>query len=283
MKVGIQLYSVRDQMAIDPVATIKKVVASGYKYLEIANHNAVADSGVGFGVSAEEIKKILDDAGASIVSGHVRPLNGETLPKVIAYNQAIGNKNLVDPSEDFADYDDVMRKCEMFNSVGKTLKENGLRFLYHNHTQEFQTVNGKYILDILMENTDPAYLGLQVDTFWALRSGVDPIEVIKKHKERVTLVHQKDISKGVDPVDMFKILSRELSADHGTLRRDLAKDTDFAEIGTGTMEIQGIIDASNEIGVEYIILEQDRTQLDQMESIKVSMDAFRKFNGISWN
>ena len=99
LKVGIQLYSVRELMKQDPIKTIYQVADAGYKYLEAANHNALEDQGIGCGVSAEELKKVLDDAGAQVVSAHIYPFNMENYKKVIEYNQKIGNTTVIYPME----------------------------------------------------------------------------------------------------------------------------------------------------------------------------------------
>ena len=83
MKVGIQLYSVRNHMAEDPIATIKEVAKAGYKYIEVANHNALEDSGVGFGVTAGELKKIMEDTGISIFSAHIFPLDPDNMTPIL--------------------------------------------------------------------------------------------------------------------------------------------------------------------------------------------------------
>lgn len=143
LKVGIQLYSVRELMKQDPIKTIYQVADAGYKYLEAANHNALEDQGIGFGVSAEELKKVLDDAGAKVVSAHIYPFNMENYKKVIEYNQKIGNTTVIYPMEYFSSRDDVMRKVEMYEQMGKIAAEEGMTFLYHNITMNSRNLTGK--------------------------------------------------------------------------------------------------------------------------------------------
>ncbi|MDR1536808.1 MAG: sugar phosphate isomerase/epimerase [Clostridiales bacterium] len=287
LKSGIQLYSVRNSLAEDPAKTIKKVAETGYRNLEAANHSAEKDPGLGFGISSKELKIILENAGAKIASAHIHPLHESALGEIIDYNLAIGNKNIVDPMETFNGLEDLFLKCEKFNRIGQILKSEGLRFIYHNHTHEFQTIGGKLIMDFLMERTDPALVSFELDTFWAFRAGVDPIELISRYKDRIMLLHQKDMSKTTkSPVNIFRIQQREQQLGlRGDFRPEAVSAEDFAEIGTGIMEIQAIIDKANEIGAaEYIILEQDFTQLpSEMESIRLSMEGFRKYSGINWD
>ena len=129
----------------------------------------------------------------------------------------------------------------------------------------------------------PENLGFEVDTFWVMRGGVDPVDMIKRLGTRVKLIHQKDFSKdSSSPKNLFTVVDP-----NGVLGRDntFCHNTAdaFTEIGTGTMDIQSILDCANELGsVEYVVLEQDQTKLDQMESIKVSMESFKKYNGIDF-
>lgn len=289
MKVAIQLYSVRQSMEKDPIGTIQKVLDSGYRYIEAANHNALEDAGLGFGVGAKELKALLDAAGAKIVSAHIYPFDEEKYKEVMEYNLTIGNTNIVYPMDNFKDLDDVLRRCEMLNHFGALSRKNGLNFLYHNHSHEFMTIDGKTVMDIIMDNVAPENLGLELDTFWAMRAGMDNVELLRKYGKRISLVHQKDMAKDTDsPVNVFRKLNREMGEEHGISfaynRQWVDNDRDFTEIGTGIMDIQEIIDTAREsCEAAYIILEQDYTRMpSEIESIQRSMEAFRRYEGISW-
>ena len=171
LKVGIQLYSVREEMAKDPFETIRKVAEIGYKNLEVANSRADQDPGVGFDVPADKLLEILGGFGAQVVSSHIRPIDETTLPAIIEYHHKIGNKYIGQSVDFFPDYDTLLKRCEYYNQVGKTLAPYGMKFLYHNHYQEFQKLQDKYVLYHIMENTDPAYVDFELDTFWAMRGG----------------------------------------------------------------------------------------------------------------
>jgi len=307
LKVGLILYSVRQAMATDTMGTLEEVVKLGYKNLEVCNHNATIDSGIGFGVGAEEIKAVFDKYGSKVVSAHVFPVEKANLQEVIEYNAVLGNKNIVCPNGRFSTYDDLMRQCEFFNSVGKLCGEAGMTYLYHNHSHEFRTIGGKTVMDLMIENTDPKYLSLELDTYWTMRAGLDPVETMKKFGKRIKLLHQKDFPFdstapintlgfgdlellepiGTDGESMYARMQAQGTpmAQQQTEEQKMQRLSSFTEIGTGIMRIQDIIDASNEYtDAEYIILEQDATRLSsELESIKISMDAFKKFDGISWD
>lgn len=283
LKVGIQLYSVRELMKEDPLGTIRRVAEAGYKYLEPANHRALEDDGVGFGVSAQELSGVLAQTGSSIVSAHIFPFSRENYKRVVAYNRAIGNTTVVYPMETYHGYDDVMRKVESYEEMGKMAAEEGMRFLYHNHFQEFQKFGGKTVMDHIVEGTDPAHVNLELDTFWTLRGGCDPVGIMNRYGTRIKMLHQKDFSKDTKtPVNMFDVVGKDADITRELFVQYKCND-DFVEIGYGRMDIQSIIDKANALGsIDYIILEQDATKLDELESVKRSMEGFRRFRGIQW-
>lgn len=284
LKVGIQLYSVRELMKTDPIGTIEKVAEAGYKYLEVANHNALADYGVGFGISAKELKAVLDRWGCQVISAHIFPFAEENYKQVIEYNQEIGNRILVYPMEMFKDREDVLRKAEYCEKMGRIAKAEGMQLLYHNHYQEFQEIGGERVLDTILANTSPEHVNLELDTFWTLRGGLDPVAMMELYGTRIKMLHQKDFSRETKtPVNMFEVVGKDTYIDRDVFSAHKCND-DFVEIGYGTMDIQSIINTANELGsIEYIVLEQDATKLNQLDSIKLSMEGFRKFDGIVWN
>lgn len=287
LKVGIQLYSVRNSLQKDPYGTLERIAQTGFKYVEAANHNADNDNGVGFGVSAEKMKESLDKLGMTIVGCHINPLKLDTLSGILDYHQILGNRQIGCDIEFFPynDIDYVLRRCELFNKVGKMCKERGMRYYYHNHYQEFQKFGDKTVYEIIMENTDPSLVFAEMDTYWMTRAGQDPVKLIKRYKDRLVLLHQKDFPKD-SPQNM--VMYNGIVKPDSPITPELFEDTlnprSFTEIGTGILPIQKIIDAASTApNLEYIILEQDFTRYDEIESIKISMDAFHKFSGIGWD
>lgn len=287
MKVGIQLYSVRQHMEKDPIDTIRTVAEAGYRNLEIANHSADTDVGVGFGVSTDEINALLKETGASVVGGHISPFSPLTESQrkaILEYHACIGTKYIVMPMDFYKAKDEVLRKAEAFNQAGKECKEAGIQFVYHNHYHEFQHFGDETVYDIIMNNTDPELLKIELDTFWAMRSGNAPIDLLKKYGSRVCLIHQKDYMKGYEgEINLLQCVEENNEyVDSERFGRDVRTET-FTEIGTGIMDIQAIIDTAIEhCAIDYIILEQDYSQHDEIDSIKLSMEEFKKFKGIEW-
>ena len=302
MKVGLILYSVRDEMARDPIGTVRKVGEMGYRYVETCNHSADRDAGSGFGIPADLLKKTFDEFGSKVISTHIYPLEKADLSAVVSYNHIVGNTNLVNPMGTFLDYDDVMRQCEEMNRIGSLLRKEGICYLYHNHNHEFRTIGGKSIMELIAENTDPEYVKFELDTFWTMRAGLNPVEVIRKFGKRIRLLHQKDFSwdslqainlNGLTPEEreivpgegaVFMTAKMKDMTDTRRARLQYERESAFTEIGCGIMPIQKIIDAANEAtDAEYIILEQDFTRMpSQLDSIRKSMEGFKRFSGIEW-
>jgi sugar phosphate isomerase/epimerase len=181
-------------------------------------------------------------------------------------------------------FDEVMRKIESMNRVGKMCADAGIAFLYHNHFLEFQIFQGKTIMDLILENADPKYVAFELDTYWLMRGGQNPVETLKKLGTRVRLIHQKDYpAEFRDQINLIDAVNRDnIYLDHEYFMRVKDPRT-FTEIGTGIMPIQDIINTGNTVcKSEFIVLEQDHTTHDEMESISISMASFKKFQGIEW-
>jgi sugar phosphate isomerase/epimerase len=288
VRVGLQLYSVRNALARDAWGTLARLAEAGFTRLEAANHHALTDPGVGFDVIAPELRAQLANLGLSIVGCHINPLELEILPRTLDYQAELGNNQFGCDIEFFpyGDRDYVMRRSELFNKVGELARERGMRFYYHNHFQEFQRIGDDYVYDLILENTDPDLVKLELDTYWMYRGGQDPIEWMEKCADRVILLHQKDFpADAPQPLNLFDgVVSPAENIDMSVF--DERKDNRcFTEIGTGVLPIQGIIDAAGALpALDYLILEQDHTALDEIESVRTSRNAFAtNFTGISWS
>lgn len=284
MKAAIQLYSVRQNMSRDPISTVRKVVETGYRNLEVANHDSDQDPGVGFAVPAPQMKELLDGLGAKVIGAHVMPLTPRGLPPVLEYHRQIGTKYIVYPIAFYRGSDEVKATAESLNRMGEMCKAAGMRMVYHNHFHEFQHLDGQTAFDTLLERLDPGLVGFEIDTYWAMRAGQDPVALLKRLGRRVCLIHQKDYTKGYES-EINLLASAEESGDYidfDRFGRDMREIT-FAEIGAGLMDIQSIIQTGNEVcEAEYIVLEQDFSQLGEFESIKISRGNLQKFSGVQW-
>lgn len=287
IRIGLQLYSVRQSLAADPWGTLEAVAEAGFKCIEAANHNALTDPGVGFGVTAPELRTRLESLGLSIVGCHINPLDVSILPRALDYQAELGN-NQIGCDIEFFPYGDreyILRRAEIFNQVGELARERGMRFYYHNHFQEFQRIGDQYVYEMILENTDPDLVKIEMDTYWMYRGGVDPVEWMERYADRIVLLHQKDFPKtSPQPLNLFDGVFGEQETIDIDVFMERKDPRCFVEIGTGVLPIQQIIDAAATLpNLEYMILEQDYTQLAELESIRTSHRAFgESFTGIDY-
>lgn len=189
--INLQLYSLGFENRTPLPKTLQAIAAMGYTGIEFF----ASQYG---GLAAAEMRQLLADVGLQPVSAHV---NLESMERDIPYLAAIGAKMVVCPMADFADEADTLELARQLNQYGVLARDHGLRLGYHNHTQEFFTVNGSMLLDILMANTDPALVGLELDCGWCSCAGLDPVAYIQKHAGRVIGIHVKENNGvlGIDP------------------------------------------------------------------------------------
>jgi sugar phosphate isomerase/epimerase len=287
VRVGLQLYSVRDSLARDPWGTLARLAEAGFTHLEAANHHARHDPGVGFGVAAPELRSQLASLGLSIVGCHINPLDVAILPRALDYQAELGNTQFGCDIEFFpyGDRDYVLRRAELFNTVGELARERGMRFYYHNHFQEFQRFGDDYVYDLMLQNTDPDLVKLELDTYWMYRGGQDPIAWMEKCADRVILLHQKDFPAGApQPLNLFDGVVSPTENIGLAVFLERKDERCFTEIGTGVLPIQSILDTAGTLpALDYLILEQDHTALDDIESVRTSRRAFAaNFTGVSW-
>jgi len=285
LKVGLQLFSVKQSMEKDPIATIEKVAEAGYKYVEFANHNGLNDYGCGFGVSTDVLNQTLEKYGVKLISINVKPLNLTNIDEIIKYHVAVGSEGLGHVIDFYANKQEVLDKCLLFNKLGEKCRKAGVAFYIHNHFHEFQDMGGKCIFDMICENTDPEFVSFEFDTYWAMRGSVDPVEYIKKLGRRCKQIHQKDYPKeAYDKLEIFPQIGYDARINNESYFSGAIADARgryFTEIGEGIMDIQKIIDAVNSIGfAKYIILEQDFSDKPEFESITISMKNFKRMRGI---
>lgn len=228
---GIQLYSVKENMADDPVATIKAMASFGYTQLEGFD----GGKGIFWGMEPSEFKLLVDDLGVDFIASHANTF--QNLEEQAEQAASIGMKYLicpwVGPQESM---DDFKRLAEEFNKQGEICKRHGLRFAYHNHGYTFEELEGQLPQDYLMENTEADLVDFEMDTYWVYTAGKDPIDYIKRYPNRFVLGHVKDKS-GDLPFE---------EPNGSTL------------IGKGIMDFPTILRAGMDHGMKYFIVEQER-------------------------
>lgn len=285
MKVAIQLYSVKDHMKTDPAGTLQYISDLGFKAIEpFAHPGHEGETSYGLGLGRADAKAMLQRTGLQIAGAHYYYLGSEYFDGFCEYYAELGAKQVGSGGDFFPKgKDELLEKIELMVADAKIAKKHGLRYYYHNHFWEYQVFDGKTIMEIMSDETPEDLVYFELDTYWAARGGVDPVEEIERMGERLILMHQKDFAKdALEPLNLFEMKIDPNKPITSELHRAARHVHTFAEVGNGCLPIQDYIDSGNKFGVEYIILEQDLTKIDELDSIRISMDAFKKFSGIEF-
>ena len=249
---GLQLYSVRQDMTKDPLGTLKLVAAMGYKNVEHANYV----NRKFYGYSPTEFKKVLDDLGLKMPSGHT-VMSGKSWDKATndftdVWKQTVddaatvGQIYVISPWLDDSlrkNYDDLVRFMEVFNKSGELCKKSGMKFGYHNHDFEFMSsLNGKLIYDIILDNTDPKLVIQQIDVGNMYGAGGIALDILKKYPGRFESMHVKDEIKAAT-------------------KGEMAGGYESTILGKGVLPVKQIVDLFREKGgtTEFIV-EQESYQ-----------------------
>ncbi len=256
--IGIQIYTLRDQIAENLEKTMAGVAEIGYKWIEAYGY----ENRQILGKSPKEFSDMLSGLGMTMPSIHSVTEVSSSIGKSaildamkVAVEDAkiAGAKYLVYAylkEEERRSMDDYKRHAETFNSFGEICKDAGIQFAYHNHDFEFIDFDGQMPYDYLLENTDPDLVKMELDLYWITKGGQDPVEYFKKAPGRFELWHVKDMEEGPEKF--------------------------FAEVGHGIMDFEPIFGARETAGLKYIFVEQDRSRRDPMESIKMSWEFLNK-------
>ena len=247
--VGLQLYSLRADFTRNVPSALDKVKSFGIKYVETAGT---------YGLSPTKFKEMLKRNGLEPVSGHF-PYDSyrDQLDTVVAEAKVLGLKyagNAWITHKDTFDEREARDAAAVFNRAGKALKAEGIKFFYHVHGFEFQPYKDGTLLDLLMKETDPDLVRYQMDVFWIVFPGQDPIKLLEKYKGRWELMHLKDMKKGLQTGEL-------------TGKTDVTNDV---TLGTGQMNWPAILKAAKRSGVKwYFIEDESPTAADQVpQSLK---------------
>ncbi|MFJ7978040.1 sugar phosphate isomerase/epimerase family protein [Peribacillus sp. NPDC096379] len=270
LQIGLQLFSAKKAFVNDRLGTLKRIEEIGYKNIEVPVDFSGKDLfGIGE-LKASDLKEMTEQAGLNIIATHVLVTEESQFDKVIAYNKELGCEKVIIPIAFFKNYEEVIAFSETLNRYGKQLQKRGMKLYYHNHFHEFQRFNGQYAMEIILEHTDQELVGVELDTYWALRAGIDVNAYLEKLAGRCSLIHQKDLPASVTPINLFEMLDEREVITLETFSQ-FGKPENFAEIGEGVMDIMSIIRTAEKLkDIQYIIVEQDATAKDELESIRIS-------------
>lgn len=249
-QIGLQLYSVRDDIQKDLKGTIEKVGQMGYKVVEAAGYS----DGKFYGMEPEAFKTLIEANGMKVVGSHAGiHLTGEEgsfekamiwWDECIAAHKKVGVDYIVKPSMGGYPYESLealKANCDYFNAVGEKCNAAGLRFGYHNHSNEFKTMDSTetVIYDYMLENTDADKVMFQLDLYWIYKGGKSALDYFDKYPGRFENYHMKD-------------------------------ETELGE--SGEIDFKAVLEAADKSGVKYLIVEVEEYNFEPLVSVQLSFD-----------
>lgn len=265
--IGVQLYSIRDEMSKDPLGSLTQVAKMGYKYVEHANYI----NRKFYGFSAAEFKKILDGMGLNMISGHTvmgrqhwdetRNDFSDSWKMTIEDAGILGQKYVVSPSMDDSmrkSFDSFRHYMDIFNKCGELCKKQGMKFGYHNHDFEFsEKLNNEKLFDIIMKSIDPDLVVIQLDMGNLYNGGAVAMDVVNQYPGRFENLHVKD----------------EIPAKSGSEKYE------STIIGEGIVNAKQVVDLATKIGGTkvYIIEQESYQDKTPMECIKTDLEIMKKW------
>ena len=261
--IGLQIYTVRDAAAKDLPGTLRAVADIGYREIELAGIPAT---------SATDLSKILNDLGLSAPSMHASMADLQTgLQARIDYAKTLGTRYLVCSFPWTADsrfrngalsiasgitLDDWKWNADRLNKIGAVAAKAGLSCGYHNHNMEFRSYDGVVAYDELLRLTDPKLVTMEMDLAWVVTAGVDPLKYLRKHADRISMLHVKEV------------------------RKDLRMSTDkleaqTTEVGSGKIDWQQLFGAMDPERIRHYFVEQENFERSSLEAVRISFDYLR--------
>jgi len=235
--IGLQVYTLRDMLAKDPEGTLRSVANLGYSHIELFGYR----NGKYFGKSISEIKGLTDDLGLRVTSAHY--LSGQQSTdmgtpvnqweKAVADAAALGQQYMAIAylmPEERKTLDDYRRVADILNRAGEITAQYGLTMAYHNHDFEFTPLEGQLPADILLKKTDRNLVKFELDIYWIVKAGQDPLAFFRANPGRVPLWHIKDMEKGTG---------------------------DFAPVGDGTIPWATLFREQGTASMTHFFVEQD--------------------------
>jgi len=267
LPLGLQLYSLHQQLAKDFEGTLKQIAALGFREVETAGF---------YGHSPQQVKAAFTAAGLACASAHFSSDDlSKSFDDAIATGHALGLQYIIcsfpairdpsrlkDPSyrtqvESFT-LDDLRWNAERFNEWGRKIKAAGMQFGYHNHSMEFVAKDGVVPFDEMLRITDPELVTFEMDCGWVIVGGGDPAAYLEHYPRRFSMLHVKDFKRPTQPVN-------------------LTDGPPAAEMGQGTVDFRRIFTAARKAPITHCFVEQEDYDIPPLDALKIDADYMRKF------
>lgn len=248
-RLAIQLYTIRDAISENPEKALERIAASGFTDLEIYGYD-----GTFFGKTRNEFQSILSNTGLKVISSHHQTgvIRNEAGTLLNNWEQSIDDLKFIGSEYLVCSYlvpeertsENYRKLPDLLNRSAEITKQSGLQFAYHNHDFEFEKLDDQTVIyDFILENTSNGLVAMELDLYWIVKAGFDPLYYFQKYPGRFPLWHVKDMQK-----------------ETGT----------FTEVGSGVIDFKRIFASAEKAGLEYWFLEQDSSDKDIFESILLS-------------
>lgn len=255
-KIGLQLYTLRNEMGKDAKGTLAKVAAQGYKTVETFGYG----NGKWFGMNATELRAALKANGLTTPSGHTFPASvflqsgwEEKWKPAVADAKAVGQEFIVIPwmEEQYrTDINNFKKMAAACNKAAEICKQAGIKLAYHNHDFEFAPLAGTNGYDVLLKETDPKLVFFEMDLYWVSKAGKDPLAFFSKYPGRFAMWHIKDM--------------------------DNTPKKNFTEVGSGVINFKKIFNYAQQSGMKYFFVEQDQCAGAPLDSTAKSIAYLKK-------
>ncbi|MEK6782848.1 MAG: sugar phosphate isomerase/epimerase [Bacteroidota bacterium] len=283
-KIGVQLFSLPKLLEKDFSGGITMLAQMGYKEVELYGPfpfsaleaiqfwNAVTPSlgfsGSGyFGHTAKEVKDIFTENKITIPSIHTdlitlrKNMNGLGEAGQTLGFQYVGLPAI--PEANRKNLDDYKKIADEFNTIGEQAKKAGLKFSYHNHGYGLKEIDGQIPLNMILERTDPKLVFFEMDIFWTVAGGADPVEYLKSYPNRYRLMHVKDMKQ-----------KKQFSGDGGDSKQWIELFSNMTTAGDGVLDLKSIISQAQKSGVKHFFVEQDMVAEPEV-ALKKSLDSLK--------
>jgi sugar phosphate isomerase/epimerase len=243
-QISLQLYTVREEVSRDMPGTLRRISEIGYPAVEFAGYG---------GLSPVNLRRLIDDLGLRASGAHVPFDSWQNHPETVIEDMHALNCTHaivpIAPPEHREDEASVTRLAEGFNRWGELCRQFGITFSYHNHAFEFAPMGETTMWDVLIRETDPDLVHLELDLYWVRYGGADPETVLRDLGDRISLVHMKDMAPDEQRSDL--------------------------PVGEGTMPWPELLNTADAAGVEWYVAEQDNPR-DALEDVRTSLRHLRE-------
>jgi len=241
--IGLQLYSLREKCGENFENVLKVLSNAGYDGVEFYSF---------FDIEANKMKQMLNNYSLKSMGTHTSiDVLKNDLDGLMRYSTTLESENVALAYYAAEDRDEWLRLGEILEKSGEKLRRNGINLMYHNHGHEFEPkFNGEMAENIILNNTSPENVSLELDCYWVKYADINPEEYLENNLNRIKTIHLKDMNKN---------------------------EKKMTEVGTGIINCSGLYNICREAGFKWVVIEQDEIYLDPFESIKISIDNVRKF------